>query len=255
MSDTKLKDTAKRALGLLDLTSLNDTDTEETTAALCDKAVTPAGPVAAVCVWPKFVTLCAEKLHGKGVKIATVVNFPAGGTDIDATVAETTKAAQDGANEIDLVFPYRAYMDGDKEIAARMVRDVKKACGKAKLKVILETGEIKKALHIAAAGRIALENGADFLKTSTGKTKISATHEAANAMLETLRDTSSSAGFKASGGIRTTAEAYDYLALADMIMGKKWVSPKTFRFGASSLLDDLLATLGYGEKPTDSTGY
>lgn len=246
---------AKRAIGLLDLTSLNDDDTNEKIEQLCDKAVGDYGHTAAVCVWPKFISLCKGKLEGTGVKVATVINFPHGSSDIEKTVEDTKKAVEDGADEIDVVFPYKAFLKGDEQIGFDLVKATKEACGDAKLKVIIESGELKKAIHISKASAISIKAGADFIKTSTGKSPVSATLEAANAMIEAIRDSGRDVGFKASGGIRTTGEARDYMAIADAIMGADWISPETFRFGASSLLTDLLESLGYDVDSSSKGGY
>lgn len=251
-----MKEQAKRALGLLDLTSLNDNDTDEAVITLCRKAHGEFGHTAAVCIWPRFVKLSKKELEGTPVRVATVVNFPHGGTDIDATVAETKQAIADGADEIDVVLPYKAFMSGDKESARALLKATREACKGKILKVIIESGVLTHADTIADASRLSIECGADFIKTSTGKTPVSATPEAANVMLEVIRDSGKPVGFKASGGVRTTEQAVEYMTLADKIMGPKWISPKTFRFGASGLRDSLLASMGYGEAPASSAkGY
>ncbi|RED50864.1 deoxyribose-phosphate aldolase [Aestuariispira insulae] len=254
---TSDKDIAKRALSLLDLTSLNDTDSEETIRALCAKAVTPHGHVAAVCVWPRFVALAAELLKDKPVKIAAVSNFPDGGSDIDQAVHTSQQIIEAGGDEVDVVFPYRAFLRGDVDTAAQLVAACKKACGEyGRLKVILETGCMPDADSIRKASELSLANGADFIKTSTGKVPVSATPEAAKIMLETLRDTGSEAGFKPSGGIKDVATAGNYLALADKIMGEGWVNPDRFRFGASGVLTSLIAVLDGDDAPAPaSSGY
>lgn len=239
-----IKETAKRALGLLDLTSLNDGDTEQTVRDLCAKAQTKYGPTAAVCVWPRFAKLAADLLKDSPIQVAAVANFPQGDADIDQAVTTSSHIIADGADEVDVVFPYAAFLDGDTEVAAQLVSASKKACGpNGRLKVILETGCLKDPEAIRQASLIALENGADFIKTSTGKTEVSATLEAARIMLECIRDTGSKAGFKPSGGIRDVNDAAQYLALADEIMGPDWATAQTFRFGASGLLNNLIAVL------------
>lgn len=238
---------AARALPLVDLTNLDDACTPDDVAALCARAVTPHGAVVAVCLWPRFVAQAKTALAGTGVKVATVVNFPAGGDDTLAVVAETRQAVADGADEIDLVMPYRAFVAGRRGFAEEQIRRVKAACGDVLLKVILETGEIGDAMLIHAVSDVAIGAGADFIKTSTGKVAVNATPEAAEVMLtvieEVRREHGSTVGFKAAGGIRTVADAARYLALADRILGANWVSAATFRFGASGLLDALLAAL------------
>lgn len=253
--DTILKEQAARALALLDLTSLNDTDTEETVKTLCAKAHGEFGHTAAVCIWPRFVKLAKEELKGTPVRVATVVNFPHGGTDIEATVAETKQAIADGADEIDVVLPYKAFMDGDTASAKALLDATRKACAGKTMKVIIESGVLAHANTIAEASRLSIACGADFIKTSTGKTPVSATLEAANVMLEVIRESGKPVGFKASGGVRSTEQAADYMTLADKIMGSKWISLMTFRFGASGLRDSLLASMGYGQAPVDNKGY
>lgn len=251
------KQIAKRTLSLLDLTSLNDNDTEVDIENLCAKAVSKHGKVAAVCVWPRFVRKASELLKGTNVNIAAVANFPEGSTDIDAAVKTTQEIIDAGGNEVDVVFPYPAFLDGNKEIAAQLVAACKQACSsKAKLKVILETGVLVDEARIKEASNIALDNGADFIKTSTGKVDISATPEAARIMVSTLRDMHSSAGFKAAGGIKDIETAKEYLSIADEIMGDDWATPETFRFGASGILNNLLAILNDDNTNThDIEGY
>ncbi|MBD1544778.1 deoxyribose-phosphate aldolase [Roseibium aggregatum] len=252
MADLSATDNARRALGLLDLTNLNDDCTAADIFALTQRAVTEYGSVAAVCIWPKFVAQAVGELKGTGVKVATVVNFPEGGTDTEAVVAETEKAIADGADEIDMVIPYRSFMDGRKGFTEEQIIRVRAAVPEpALLKVILETGELADPLLIHLASEIAIGAGADFIKTSTGKVPVNATLEAAEVMLtaieEARRDHERTVGFKAAGGIRSLEDAVGYLALADRIMGPNWVSASTFRFGASGLLDALIATLEGGE--------
>ncbi|MCJ2139224.1 deoxyribose-phosphate aldolase [Methylobacterium sp. E-066] len=229
---------ARRALPLLDLTDLTETCTEPKIDALCRDA--RSGGVAAICVWPRFVTQGARALKGSGIRVATVINFPAGGDDCARALDDTTEALRDGADEIDLVLPYRAFLRGDDAAARDMVEAVRDTCGSATLKVILETGELADPDAIRRASRLALEAGADFLKTSTGKSPVSATPEAAEAMLVEIGASGRPAGLKVSGGLRSVADAGAYLALADRIMGPDWVSAKTFRLGASSLFGALM---------------
>jgi deoxyribose-phosphate aldolase len=245
-------DVARRAVSLVDLTSLNDDDTSEIIAALCQRARTPAGPVAAVCVYPRFVTQAAAALEGSGIKVATVVNFPAGDAPIESIQLDTRQALEAGANEIDVVLPYRAYLEGRRQQAIAVLEAVcalshGHARRRAQVKVILETGRLKDAAIILAASRDAISAGVDFLKTSTGKIETHATLEAGVAMLQAIDENSErggrTVGLKVSGGLRDTLDAARYLALADAAMGEHWATPATFRFGASSLLDSLLATL------------
>jgi deoxyribose-phosphate aldolase len=241
MSDVQ---TAQRALRSLDLTDLTETCTDQAIDALCRKALDPRGPVAAVCVWPQFVKRAQESLKGSSVRIATVVNFPAGGEDVGRVTDDVQEALSDGANEIDLVLPYGAVRRGDLAAATEMVEAVRELVdGDRLLKVILETGELKDAALIETASRIAIESGADFIKTSTGKTPVSATPEAAEIMLNAIKASGKPVGLKPSGGIRTVADAKVYLDLADRILGQGWATPRTFRIGASSVYDALIAAI------------
>ena len=233
---------AKRALGLLDLTSLGTDDDDATVSALCERASGPWGAVAAVCIWPRFVSLCRQRLAGTEIRVAAVANFPEGSDDILRAVAETKGILDAGGDEVDVVLPYNAWLNGRREQARELVSRCKEACGpEGHLKVILETGRLGGAENVAAAARDALDAGADFIKTSTGKTEKSATPEAAAVMLAAICEAGLAVGFKAAGGIRTVQDAGIYLGLADLIMGPEWASPATFRLGASSLLDNLLA--------------
>jgi deoxyribose-phosphate aldolase len=242
MSDADL---ARRALALLDLTELGDGCREDHVEALIAKALSPAGKPAAICIWPQFVSLAAKRLKDKGVSVATVINFPKGGDDIERAIEDTEEALDDGADEIDLVFPYRAFLGGDDVTARAMVGEVKDVIGDdALLKVILETGELKAVDAIHRAATIAAEAGADFIKTSTGKTPVSATPEAVAIMLDVIRAHGGAVGLKPSGGIRTLDDAGRYLAQVDAAMGPGWATPATFRFGASGLHAALLAALG-----------
>jgi deoxyribose-phosphate aldolase len=185
-----------------------------------------------------------EGLKGSSVRIATVVNFPAGGEDVGRVTDDVQEALSDGANEIDLVLPYEAVRRGDLTAATEMVEAVREMIDQNRLlKVILETGELKDAALIETASRIAIEAGADFIKTSTGKTPVSATPEAAEIMLNAIKASGRPVGLKPSGGIRTVADAKIYLDLADRILGQGWATPQTFRIGASSVYDALIAAI------------
>jgi deoxyribose-phosphate aldolase len=241
---TDLAAVARRALPLVDLTSLDEDDDDAVAESLCARAQTPAGPVAAVCLMPALVPLAVERLAGTAVRVATVANFPDGAPDPSAAARQTADAVAAGADEVDVVAPWRAWLDGDRDAVRTLVAACREACaGRADLKVILEAGSLPAADAVQALAADALAAGADFVKTSTGKVGQGATLEAARAMLTAIRDAGGSAGFKAAGGIRTTAQAAEYLALADELLGRGWATPQTFRLGASGLLDDLLAQL------------
>lgn len=243
LTDTDI-DSAKRALKLLDLTDLNDGCREDHIEILIQKALTPHGPVAAICVWPQFVTLAKSRLKGKGVKVATVINFPKGGDDIERAIEDTAEAIDDGADEIDLVMPYRAFLSGDALTVRSMIGEVRDEIDDAgRLKVILETGMFPDQISIRKAADLAIEAGADFIKTSTGKTPVSATPEAVKTMLEAIKASERTVGLKPSGGIRTLSDAKLYLGLVDEALGPVWASPGTFRFGASGLYDVLISVI------------
>jgi deoxyribose-phosphate aldolase len=229
---------AERALPLLDLTDLSDTCSEARIDALCRDART--GGVAAICVWPRFVTQGKQALSGTGIRIATVINFPEGGEDSARAAEDAAEAFRDGAGEIDLVLPYRAFLRGEVGVARDAVEAVREACPDALLKVILETGELREPDPIRAAADLALAAGADFLKTSTGKSPVSATPEATRILLDAVSASGRPAGVKISGGLRTVEDAAAYLALADRAMGPAWARPATFRLGASSLFGALM---------------
>ena len=212
-----IRSLSQKIASVLDLTGLGERETEETTALLCQKALLPVGGVAAVCVWPQFVPLVKKLLKGSNVRTVTVVNFPDGDGDLLSVQKEIMRVLQDGADEIDMVFPYHAYLDARQKEAFSFVNACKKQCEKnALLKVILETG---------------------------GKVPVGATPEAANALLEVIRDTGARAGLKVSGGISSCRQARDYLTLASVIMGEKWVYKDHFRIGASRLIEDVLKNI------------
>jgi deoxyribose-phosphate aldolase len=236
---------AARILPLVDLTSLGDADAETQIEALCARAV-DAG-VAAVCIWPRFLPVARAALGDAPVALATVANFPDGSDDIVRAVAETEAAIAAGADEIDVVAPIEAALGGDIGMVGELVQATKAAAGDHTLKVILETGHLVDPAVITAVARAAIMAGADFLKTSTGKTAVGASLEAAAVLLAVLQEADGRVGIKFSGGIRTTRQAAGYLHLVDHFMSSGWTRPETVRFGASSLLDDLLRVLGTGE--------
>src|SRR5579862_930140 len=240
-------DLARRLLSLLDLTSLGANDTDASVTALAGLASTSAGRVAAVCIWPRFIGVVRQALKGTGVLIAAVANFPTGRPDIDAAATETAAAIAAGANEVDVVFPYRSLLSGDETTGLELVRACGAACGSGGLlKVILETGQLESSAHIRRAAEIAVEGGAHFLKTSTGKTQPAATLPAAAVLIEviaTARAAGRTVGLKPSGGLSRIEDAQAYLDLYEARFGKGSATPATFRLGASSLIHPLLAIL------------
>ena len=251
----ELTQAAARALACLDLTNLDDGCTEADIDALCRRAQSPKGPVAAVCIWPRFIPQATAALAGTGIGIATVVAFPGGDDDTGEVLETTRQAVIDGADEIDMVIPYKALIEGHPGMVPSAVARVVDAAGAAQVKAILETGLLGDAELIREAARLAIEGGADFIKTSTGKVPVNATPEAARVMLEEIAATDREVGFKPAGGIRTTEDAAAYLSLCDEIMGPDWAGPATFRIGASSVLDALLATLEGRDAPDAGDGY
>lgn len=246
---TSMTPDPQRMIGLVDLTRLESTDIDdareaEAIQALCRKAGTDFGPVAAVCVHPAWVSLADRALSDSGLRdavcLATVANFPAGTSAVDDTVAEIDRAVSDGADEIDVVLPWRALQDGNTDSVQQLLAASRMACSNHCMKVILETGELAEPELIRQAARIAIACGADFLKTSTGKVPVNATLAAATLLIEAIRESDRDVGFKASGGIRTSSEAAGYLILAEQMMGADWIDKRHLRFGASSLLDDLI---------------
>jgi deoxyribose-phosphate aldolase len=250
---------ARLALRCLDLTSLNDADTEADIARLCGRAQGPSGPVAAVCVWPRLAAFARTRLPA-AVAVAAVANFPDGSADVARAVADTQRIVDAGAQEVDVVLPHAVLRAGDAATAARVLAAVRAACPGLQLKVILETGELQTEALIRQASQLAIDAGADFLKTSTGKTPISATPAAARTMLLAIAADAGAArrvGFKASGGIRTVTEAMTYFALVAEFLGPGALGPQRLRIGASSLLADIEAVLGgaAGAAPAASDRY
>lgn len=245
---TELQHAARQALALMDLTSLNDDDSAAAIVALCHQANTPLGTPAALCLYAPFIATAHRELAALGladsVRIASVANFPDGASGIERAVRDTRNAVIRGADEIDVVFPYRALLSSDETAGRALVEACREACGERTLKVILETGELKEPALIRRASELAIAAGADFLKTSTGKVAVNATLEATEIMLVAIRDSGRDVGFKAAGGVRSAEDAKAYLDLAARLMGDAWLTPAHFRFGASSLLDNLLTTLG-----------
>ncbi|MCZ2723650.1 deoxyribose-phosphate aldolase [Marinomonas sp. 15G1-11] len=250
------------AIGLLDLTSLNDLDTEADITALCESAAKAKQlthvNVAALCIYPRFIPWAKQELQRLGlenVKVATVSNFPHGRNNIEAAVAETQACLAYGADEVDVVFPYQSLLAGDEQVGLQLVQACKHACGPAVLKVIIETGELKSADMIHRASQIAIQAGADFIKTSTGKVPVNATPEAARVMLECIKKADHRVCFKPAGGVKTLADAKDYFRLVETILGDEALTPERFRFGASSLLASLLLVMGHSINTVSPSHY
>lgn len=218
------------AVALLDLTGLDEDAGEARVAALCAQART--GPVAAVCIAPRFVGQAAAALAGSPVRVATVANFPAGLDDPRGARAEAERAVAEGAQEVDVVFPYLAFAAGDRVAALAVVVETRAATRGATLKVTLEAQRLETERLIRTAATAALDAGADFVCTATGKLSTGASPAAARVMLEAVRD-HGRGGFKA-GAVRDAREAAAYLALADEVVGAGWTAPDTFRLGVGS---------------------
>jgi deoxyribose-phosphate aldolase len=243
------------ALQCLDLTSLNDADTPADIDALCQRAQTRFGPVAAVCVWPHFVAQ-ARSLLPDSIQVAAVANFPTGARNITLVLADIHAIVDAGGNEVDVVLPYRALMNGKAAQCAGFLAQVRAASRPLALKVIIESGVLETPELIAQATQLALAAGADFVKTSTGKTPVSATLDAATVMLDEIAASGlAHAGFKASGGIRSVQDATAYLALVASILGDAALNSSRFRFGASGLLNDIEAVLGGQASAPTSSAY
>jgi deoxyribose-phosphate aldolase len=239
------------AIRMIDLTTLEGADTPGKVRALSAKARRPdpadpsCPPVAALCVYPAMVPVAAEALAGSGVHLASVATaFPSGQAPLEVKLADTRAAVAAGADEIDMVISRGAFLSGRYDAVFDEIVAVKEASGPAHLKVILETGELGTYDNVRRASWLAMHAGADFIKTSTGKVPVAATLPVTLVMLEAVRDfraaTGRQVGVKPAGGIRTTKDAIKYLVLVNETAGDDWLDPHWFRFGASSLLNDLL---------------
>jgi deoxyribose-phosphate aldolase len=239
------------AIRMMDLTTLEGKDTPGKVRALCAKAIhpQPGDPsipsVAAVCIYPSLIPEAKEALKGTDVKVASVATaFPSGQTFVDIKTAETKAAVAAGADEIDMVIDRGAFLAGDYRAVFDEIVDVREAAGEAHLKVILETGELETYDNVRRASVLAMAAGADFIKTSTGKVTPAATLPVSLVMLEAIRDferaTGRQVGMKPAGGIRAAKEAIQYLVVLYETLGPRWMTPDLFRFGASSLLNDVL---------------
>lgn len=252
---TSAKDQGLRmVVAMTDLTTLEGKDSEGKVRQMCAKAVRPdpddpsVPSVAAVCVYPALVPTAKRALRGTTVKIASVAtSFPSGQIPLAERLREVERAVEDGADEVDMVINRRAFLQGDYETVFDEIVAVKKACGHAHLKTILETGELETYDNVRRASHIAMEAGADFIKTSTGKVQPAATMPVTLVMLEAIREhylaTGVRIGMKPAGGIRAAKQALHYLVMLKETLGDDWLTPDLFRFGASTLLNDVLMQL------------
>jgi deoxyribose-phosphate aldolase len=248
------KDWLKLAISMMDLTTLEGKDSEGKVIQLCRKAVCPDPnhptfpSVAAVCVYPPFVSLAKKHLQGSKVKVASVATaFPSGHAPIKHKIEEVQQCVGDGADEIDMVISRGAFLASEYHRVFDEIAQIKQACGLAHLKVILETGELGSLDQVRIASDLAISAGADFIKTSTGKVQPAATLPVTLVMLESIRDhyyrTGIKIGMKPAGGIRDSKTALHYLVVLAETLGDEWMNPDLFRFGASSLLNDVLMQL------------
>ena len=239
------------ALSMIDLTTLEGMDTPGKIRQLCYKArhlhdaLNDIPSVAAVCVYPTLVRVAKEALEGSDIKVASVATgFPSGQTDFDSRLEEIRFAIDEGADEVDMVISRGKFLSGDFQTVFDEVAQAKKMCGKLHLKVILETSELVTLDNIRRASELSMSAGADFIKTSTGKAKCGATQPVTLVMLEAIRDfylkTNNKVGMKPAGGISDSKTAIRYLIMVKETLGKDWLTPDLFRFGASSLANDIL---------------
>ncbi len=244
----------KLALNMIDLTTLEGKDTPGKVQQLCYKAMHPhdALPglptVAAICVYPSMVGIAKKALEGSSIKVASVATaFPSGQSTRDIKLRDTKHAVNEGADEVDMVISRGKFLAGEYNFVFDEIAAVKEACGTARLKVILETGELVTYDKVRRASEIAMHAGADFIKTSTGKIQPAATMPVTLVMLEAIRDfyydTGKMVGMKPAGGISKSKAALHYLVMLNETLGAAWMTNKWFRFGASSLANDVLMQL------------
>lgn len=244
----------KFLFGSIELTTLSTTDSDTSVMAFVDRvnrfeSAYPQLPhVAAVCVYPCFAEVASETLEVEGVEITCVSgSFPSSQAVIEVKVAETALALRDGATEIDIVMPVGKFLSGNYEELCDDIAELKQVCGDKAMKVILETGDLKTASNIKKASLLAMYAGADYIKTSTGKEKISATPEAAYVMCQAIKEyyekTGIQIGFKPAGGINTVMDAIIYYTIVKEVLGEKWLTNKWFRLGTSRLANLLLSEI------------
>lgn len=269
--NAELAPAARVALACMDLTSLGEADTPLLVAALIERSRSAAGAPAALCVWPRFARQVSSGLstlhagdtpNGASIrpKLAAVANFPSGAEPLAQVLSQVRGILADGGDEVDLVLDWRALQRGgadELERAAAGVRAVRRACRGAVLKLIIESGELKEPALIERASQIGLNEGVDFLKTSTGKTPTGATPQAARVMLQAIaaHPRGARVGFKASGGVRTVRDALVYIDLVAEILGPQALTPARFRIGASGLLTDVEAVLNRGGSAPSGGSY
>ncbi len=244
----------KLALSMIDLTTLEGKDTTGKVQQLCYKGMHPheslsdLPTVAAICVYPSFVAVAKKALQGSDIQVASVATaFPSGQSSLEVKLLDVKYAVDQGADEIDMVISRGQFLAGNYQFVFDEIATIKEACGKAHLKVILETGELDTLNNVRKASEIAMYAGADFIKTSTGKIQPAATLPVTYVMLDAIKDfylkTGKMVGMKPAGGISTSKIALQYLVMLNEVLGEKWMNKTYFRFGASSLLNDILMQL------------
>lgn len=248
----------KLALSMIDLTTLEGKDTKGKVEQLCYKAMHPHDNlhnipmVAAICVYPTFVGVAKKALYGSPIHVASVATvFPSGQSSLKTKIMDTEFAVNEGADEIDMVISRGEFLAGNYNYVFDEISAIKEACGKAHLKVILETGELDTLNNVRKASEIAMYAGADFIKTSTGKIQPAATLPVTYVMLNAIKDfykkNGKMIGMKPAGGISTSKIALQYLVMLNEVLGEKWMRKEYFRFGASSLANDILMQLAKAE--------
>lgn len=244
----------KLALSMIDLTTLEGKDTQGKVQQLCYKAMHPHDTlqniptVAAICVYPSHVSTAKKALKGSDIQVASVATaFPSGQSNLDVKLDDTKFAVDQGADEIDMVISRGEFLAGNYQFVFDEIAAIKEACDKAHLKVILETGELDTLDNVRKASEIAMYAGADFIKTSTGKIQPAATMQVTYVMLDAIKDfylkTGKMIGMKPAGGISNSKLALHYLVMLNEVLGEKWMNKEYFRFGASSLANDVLMQL------------
>ena len=252
VSENDTVEVKKFLLGSVELTTLKTTDSDESVLAFTEKvnefenAYPDLPHVATICVYPCFAKIVSESLEVDGVEVACVSgSFPSSQARIEVKIAETALAVQDGATEIDIVMPVGKFLSGDYEGVCDDITELKNACGEAPMKVILETGDLVTASNIKKASILSMYAGADYIKTSTGKEKISATPEAAYVMCQAIKEyydeTGIQIGFKPAGGLNTVSDALIYYTIVKEVLGEKWLTNKWLRLGTSRLANLLLS--------------
>jgi deoxyribose-phosphate aldolase len=253
-SENDIIDVKKFLLGSIELTSLHTTDTEEEILAMVEKVnqfdsdYADLPHVAAICTYPVFAKLISQSLEVDGVEITNVCgNFPSSQTFIEVKIAETALALKDGATEIDSVMPVGKFLSEDYEGVADEIQELKETCGENAMKVILETGDLGSCANIKKASILAMYAGADYIKTSTGKEKVSATPESVYVMCQAIKEyyeqTGIQIGLKPAGGINTVMDAVIFYTIVKEVLGKKWLTNKWFRLGTSRLTNLLLSEI------------